>query len=778
MDVRPLPPTEAAVRRFVEEFWRSSHRELEAGCGELALDVDVDNERALAFYDSVGFEACRHALAAAGSTLPLEAAASSGPGSATLLRGARGRRAMEPVEAADYHDIVQVADPQVAPDGDSVAFVRKAPDDEESYEATVYTVPVDGGEPSQFTVAEGVDSSPRYSPSGDRLAFVSTRGADDDRPQLWVLPTGGGEARQVTNVAGGVGSIAWSPDGTRIAFTQRSTPGEREEGLDLDLEAGEEEPEAYEREPPDPRVIDRLVFRTGTNYFDDTHSHLYVVDLAEDEVERLSAGGPDDDAPVPSDGRREFETPEWGGEDELYYTVCREADPDDAARYDVEALDLGSGEVETVVGTSGWGADLAATADGRVAFPYTPEERTSIRQTELRVHDRSTGETHELTAELDRTLAFGAGIQWGPEEEQVYFATPDEGAVALRRAPWQGGTVETVIHEGGLTGFSVGEDATAFVQSEWDHRGDVFLANDGGSTRLTGVNAEYLEAHAIGEPEELRFAGGDGDEVQGWVLTPPDFDPEETYPLAVEVHGGPHAMWTTSGTMWHEFQTLAARGYVVFWCNPRGSTGYGEAFMSAIERDWGDVTMADVMAGVDRVCERDYVDADDLHLTGGSFGGFMTGWMVGRTDRFTSAVPQRGVYDQLGFYGSTDWAYKLVEGDYDTTPTEEPLFLWEESPVAHADGVTTPTLVIHADRDFRVPVNNAELFHRLLEKHGVDTRLVRYPREGHELSRSGEPGHVVDRLERIARWFDGYSAHHDAPRALDRGDDGLSASEE
>jgi dipeptidyl aminopeptidase/acylaminoacyl peptidase len=230
--------------------------------------------------------------------------------------------------------------------------------------------------------------------------------------------------------------------------------------------------------------------------------------------------------------------------------------------------------------------------------------------------------------------------------------------------------------------------------------------------------------------------------------------------------------------MWHEFQTLAARGYVVFWSNPRGSTGYGEAFAAAIERDWGETTTADVLAGVDAVTDRDYVDGDQVFLTGGSFGGFMTGWLVGTTDRFTAAVAQRGVYDLTGFYGSTDWAYKLVEGDFDTTPMDEPDFLWEQSPVGRAADVDTPTLVLHSDDDTRTPANTAELFHRILRKHGVDTRLVRYPDEGHELSRSGQPGHRVDRIERIARWFDGYSRFHDADRALDRAADaGLTAGQ-
>ncbi|MFW5935203.1 MAG: alpha/beta hydrolase family protein, partial [Halolamina sp.] len=176
---------------------------------------------------------------------------------------------------------------------------------------------------------------------------------------------------------------------------------------------------------------------------------------------------------------------------------------------------------------------------------------------------------------------------------------------------------------------------------------------------------------------------------------------------------------------------------------------------------------------------RDYVDADDVHLTGGSFGGFMTSWTVGQTDFFASAVSQRGVYDLTGFYGSTDGAYALVEGDFDADPWDEPAFLWEQSPTGHAHNVETPTLVIHSEDDYRTPACTAELWYRMVRKQGTDTRFVLYPREGHELSRSGEPGHIVDRIERIARWFDGYSDHHDAPRALDRDDDdGLTAGED
>ncbi|MEF8814389.1 MAG: S9 family peptidase [Halovenus sp.] len=676
---------------------------------------------------------------------------------------------MARIEAADFHDIVQIESPRVSPDGERVVFVRTVPEDDESSVATIYVVTTDGSQPRRFTVEEGTDSQPRWSPSGDRLAFVSTRGVDDDRPQLWVLPTDGGEARQVTDVAGGVSGIEWSTDGERIAFVQQVGDDDREADRDLEV------PEEFEPEPPDPRVIDRTVYRSMERYFDGQRSHVYTVDLG------TNRPGDDDDIRRVTEGDWDFASPTWGDAGTLYYTKSTGEDPDDSLEYEIVEHDLDAGDRETVHTTTGWGEGLAATADGRVAYPFTDPNQATLRQTELKIVVAETGEVTHPTAELDRTLGFDAAPQWGPEEAQLYFATPDGGAGALWSVHWDGTDAERVLREdwSSLDGAHVGAETVAVVRSDWDHPGDLFVATLAGEDerRLTTVNEAYLDDRDVSRPEELSYEH-DGVSLQGWLLMPPDFDGDEQYPLAVEVHGGPHAMWTTSGTMWHEFQTLAARGYAVFWSNPRGSAGYGEEFMAAIERDWGDVTMRDVMAGVDAVADRESVDDDKAFLTGGSFGGYMTAWMVGRTDRFEAAVSQRGVYDLTGFYGSTDGAYKLVEGDFDTTPWEEPEFLREQSPAGHAHEIETPTLVLHSDDDYRTPANTAELFYRTLRKHGVDTRFVRYPDEGHELSRSGQPGHVVDRLERIARWFDGYSDHHDVPRALDRDDDAdLSAAE-
>ncbi len=699
-------------------------------------------------------------------------------------------RGMQAIDAADYHDLVHVGEPELSPDGERVAFVRKVADDAESYVATIYVVSTDGGDARQFTVAEGVDSQPRWSPDGEYLAFVSTRGADDDRPQLWVLPTGGGEAQQVTEVAGGVSGIEWSPDGSRIVFSQAVSAEDREEGRDRSVDPD------YEPETPDPRVIDRMVYRSMQRYFDGKRSHVYVLDV---ETALDGAEADREDALVRlTDGDADYVGPAWGDAETVYYASKEDhEEPDDSVVFDIYEHPVGApgaddpdvGEPEAFTQTTGWGGMIEATTDGLVAFPRTPEERMTMRQADIVVHDRETGEEVVPTEPLDRTLAYGGGFQWGPDEERLFFATPDDGSVVVQSVPGDASADPEPVYGDGVTveGVSVGETAIAVTQSEWDHPGDVFVVGRDGADpiRLTRVNESYLDEHAVAEPEELRFEN-DGTELQGWLLTPPeDVDADdareatEPYPLVVEIHGGPHTQWTTSGTMWHEFQTLTASGYAVFWSNPRGSTGYGEDHAMGIHRDWGDVTLSDVLSGVDKVCERPEIDESEQYVTGGSFGGYMTAWTVGSTDRFTAAVSQRGVYDLTGFYGSTDGAFKLVEYDFGTTPWEEPEFLWEHSPVSLVPEVDTPTLLIHSDQDYRTPVNTAELFYVGLKKHRVDTRLVRYPREGHELSRSGEPGHVVDRIERIRRWFDGYSDHFDEPPALEREPNaGLSAAED
>lgn len=660
---------------------------------------------------------------------------------------------MGTVTIDDLFELSVPQQPTLSPSGDRLAFVDRRAVDDDTYEAPIVLADLETGSCRQLTHAGAVNSEPAFLPDGSSIVFAAAR--SDERPQLYLLPTDGGEARRLTSVVGGVGELAVAPDGSAVAFTQSATAAERDAGHDLACD------EDYEREAPDPRVIDRTVYRTKGGYFDGRRTHVYVLDLADETVERIT------------DGEDDFSGPAWGDGDTLYFARSAGDDPDDCYDIAICRHRRGADGYDELHTTVGWGRGLTATADGRVAFPQVTPEQGSIQPTELHVLDADTGSVVEVTSGLDRTLGYEVDPAWGPKGRWLYFTTGDEGETALWRARSDGsGDTERVLRRGDMTGFDVawpdGERVVAAALSEWDHPGDVFVfdGDDPDERWRAGCNDGYLDGVEVREPEQITVDSKAGP-VDGWVLTPPAFDPDETYPLVVNVHGGPHIMWTASGTMWHEFQALAAAGYVVFWCNPHGSAGYGADFMQATERDWGDGTLADVLAGTEAVADRPYVDEDAVFLTGGSFGGYMVGWAIGRCDRFSAAVAQRGVYEYNAYFGTTDTGYKSIELDFGTTPWEEHEWLWEQSPAAHAESADTPTLLLHSEDDYRTPLATAEMMYRYLRKTGTTTRLVVYPREGHELSRSGEPAHRIDRLERIVRWFDGYSPYHDAAPVID-----------
>lgn len=642
------------------------------------------------------------------------------------------------VEASDYHDIVTASSPSLSPDGETVAFVHQQPETDESYAETIFTVSLTEESVRRYTLSTHVDSEPRWSPSGSSLAFVSDRSGGKE---VWVMPTDGGEARQVTDVVGAVSNIRWSPDGTSLAFVQATTEAERTDGHDC-----AHDPE-YERETDDPLVTRRFVYREHGEYRQGRRRHVYTVDVDDGTVTRVTNGDYD------------FENPSWGGETTLYYTVKRTGNPEDTLTHDIVRYDLSDGDAETVCQTTGWLPTYDVDDEGRIAYRHSVDNEPgpSMYKTNLKVYDPDTGETTTPTQGFDRRIYRDCTPQWGPDGS-VYFLYPDRGEVNIGRVDPETTSPETVLTTGGhIHEMDVTSQGIALTQSDWAYPSDVFVADfDGAIDRLTNLNDSYLEARSIAEPEEHWFESDDGTQIQGWILTPPSearTNVEGSPPLIVEIHGGPSIMWSTSGTMWHEFQLLAAAGYTLFWCNPRGSTGYGEEHSLAIAEDWGRIDFTDIVSGVESVVERDDV-GDRQFVTGGSYGGFMTAWAITHTDRFDAAVAQRGVYDQMAQFAGTD-TYHSPERQLGL-PWKDPETYLDASPTAHVEGVTTPTLLVHSERDYRVPIHNADTLYRYLKKVGVEVELVRYPREGHELSRSGEPKHVVDRLERIRGWFDSH----------------------
>jgi dipeptidyl aminopeptidase/acylaminoacyl peptidase len=273
-------------------------------------------------------------------------------------------------------------------------------------------------------------------------------------------------------------------------------------------------------------------------------------------------------------------------------------------------------------------------------------------------------------------------------------------------------------------------------------------------TPITDFNRKFLDEVIVQETIEMRFANSQGQEIQGWYLLPVGYEEGKQYPLALNIHGGPHAMWSAgTRTMFHEWQLHSARGYAVFFCNPRGSDGYGESYLKALHGAWGDVAFDDVMAGVDAFLEKGFVDKSRMAVTGGSYGGYMTAWVVGHTDRFASAVTQRGVYNLTSFYGTSD-VPSLISYEFDVEPWEDPELLWKHSPLAYAHKIKTPLLIIHSENDYRVPIEQGEQLFAFVRRSGGTVEMWRYPRDGHELSRSGEPEHRASRLTKMVEWFD------------------------
>ena len=647
---------------------------------------------------------------------------------------AAARRGMVP---ADITRIVWVSDPQISPDGARVAFVATTLSEErDEYLSNVWVVDAGGGAPRRFTAGPRRDRDPRWSPDGTRLAFVSERDGAK-KPQLFVMPAVGGEAVRLTDEKNGAGDPVWSPDGTRLAFTARV--------------GGWQEPEREEdRQKSRPaRVITTLKYRSnGEGFVHDRRRHVFVVPAAGGTVRQVTDGDWDDNSPAWSpDGR-------W-----VAFTSARhpERDQDDAADVWIVAAD--GGEARCITDTAGPAALPAFSPDGG-AIAYLGRRATNAYGKNVRVYTvpAAGGLPRCLTADLDRSCApLPVRPLWSPGGESIAFAAEDRGALGLYRVGAAGGApVPVVGGERVLSGWSLSADGRrlAFAASDPVTPAEVFLASADGADerRLTDLNAAWRGEVALSAPERFSFERA-GFAVEGWVMRPAGGLGGVSWPALLSVHGGPHAQYGHG--FFDEFQVYAGAGYGVIYCNPRGSQGCGEAFTSAVIGDWGGGDVADVMAALDHALGRHaWIDAGRLGVMGGSYGGFVTSWIVGHSQRFRAACSERAVNDQHGMFGSSDIGhlFNVVELG-GVTPWDDAGEFRARSPVTYAKDVTTPLLILHAEDDLRCPIGQAEQLFVALKTLGKDVTFVRFPDENHEMSRSGRPRHRLERFRLILDWF-------------------------
>jgi dipeptidyl aminopeptidase/acylaminoacyl peptidase len=637
----------------------------------------------------------------------------------------------------DVYELVNASDPRISPDGLRVAFVVTSIDrDSNEYRSAIWTAPLDGaGEPTRFTSGEKRDTTPRWSPDGRFLAFVSNRGDDKAPGALYVIGAEGGEARKLTDLKEGVEAVAWSPDSTRVAFTSRVRD-----------DAYEEEDDRKRAPRRFTRVFHKL---DSVGWTGDRRKHVFVADVESGEVTQLTSGD------------FEHDNPAWSADGKtIVFDGLRDERWDTELVNRLYAIDAGGGEPRALTGDEGSYSSPSFSPDGkRIAYQFTVEDGTYPHHSQIGVMSADGSGRTLLTESLDRQCAPYPDSRepiW--DGERIVFTVEDGGNVHAYAVPAAGGEPQRIV-DGELVvgGIDVRDGVVVHTAGTHTTMRELFA----GGRQVTNVGAEFTKGRELIEPERFTARSADGYEVDAWVVRPPDFDPSKRYPAILTIHGGPFTQYGTA--FFDEFQVMASGGYVVLFSNPRGGSGYSEEHGRAIRGPlndagpgWGVRDYEDLMAVVDTALEQyDFIDGDRLGVIGGSYGGYMTTWIIGHTNRFKAAISERAVNNLVSMFGSSDlfWVFERQFGG----PLWENVDAYlEKSPSTYAANIETPVLVLHSEQDLRCNIEQGEHLFTLLRLMGKDVEMLRFPAESHELTRSGSPLHRVTRFEAVLDWFDRY----------------------
>lgn len=698
------------------------------------------------------------------------------------------------ISETDLFGFVWIGDPQVSPDGSRVAFVRVSINEKkEGYDTSIWTVPTAGGEEPRRLTTGTRDSAPRWSPDSRYLAFVRSteRDGKPEPGQLCMLPMNGGDAFTFTSLPKGASGIVWSPDSKTIAFLSSTNADDlakqekkkrREEAARLAEQAGSPGPRekakpgessaVSDKDEPresDVHVITRAVYRSDeSGYLDPKRpDHIWTVAAprtADEKVEPKQM----------TSGRFEESQPFWSRDGaQIYFTSLRVDEPYyELPRTEIYSIAANGGEPAKITTVDMDVNNPVLSPDGkRLAFTASATQPVnSYTQPDLWTLDvAANAKPRNLTGGYDWDVGssvFGdnappraAGRNtavWSADGKSILHIYSREGRTNLGRIDATSGAVTDVTQGNqAVLRFGASADGTKIVvlSSTPTRIGDLFAIDGGAQPRqLTDVNRELFKQLNLTEPEEVWYQSFDGKRVQAWLQKPPGFDPKKKYPLILNIHGGPHAAY--GFVFSHEFQWMAAKGYVVLYPNPRGSTSYGQEFGNIIQHHYPGDDYKDLMAGVDDAIRRGYIDEKKLGVTGGSGGGLLTNWTIGHTDRFAAAVSQRDIASWEAWWYTAD--FTLFQPTwFKAPPFLDPEDFKARSPITYINNVKTPTMFILGETDTRTPQEaGGEQMFRALKFRKVPTVMVKFPNEPHGLSRMGQPWHRVERLQHIVGWFD------------------------